>query len=67
MTKVSKSLAVIIPLTFLDALEINRETLLIMNIDTIDQKIIIKKVEHPENYSIKKRGRNEKVDYIITE
>jgi len=65
LSKMGKSFGVIMPETFLGALEITRDTLLIMSIDTIDKKIIIKKADNPEQYQI--RRRSEKADYIISE
>lgn len=68
-TKIAKSSwGIIFPGSFLEALGINKTTLLIMNLDTLNEQIIIRKVKDPENYSIKPRGiQSEEADYIVSE
>jgi hypothetical protein len=62
------SRGIVLPSSFIEALGINKTTLLIVGLNTIDNQIIIQKVKDPENYSIKPRGiKNEETDYIITE
>lgn len=66
LTMISKSQGLVIPKNFLETLEITKQTLLVMTLSTIDNRIIIEKVKNPEDYKFK-FNTNEKVDYIISE
>jgi antitoxin component of MazEF toxin-antitoxin module len=66
LSRISNSQGVIIPESFLNALQIDKETLLIVGLNTIEESIIVQKVKDPKLYKVK-RGKNEEADYTITE